>query len=185
MSRDGQSAVGSSETESVDSWLREVARADNVEPGPLEGDMVGDSFRIERKLGAGGMGVVYLAHDLRLHRPIALKLHSRGDGAQRTEREARVLASVVHPNVVTIHDIGNWKGRTYIAMEYLDGGNLRTWLGARLRGWREILAIFLEAARGLGAIHRAGMVHRDFKPDNVLLGFDGRVRIADFGLALK
>jgi len=94
-----------------------------------------------------------------------------------------VLASVVHPNVVTIHDIGNWRGRTYIAMEYLDDGNLRTWLGARHRGWREVLAIFLEAARGLGAIHRAGLVHRDFKPDNVLLGSDGRIRIADFGLA--
>lgn len=183
MSRDGESAVGSSDVESIDSWLRGVARADNVEPGPLEGDVVGENFYIERKLGAGGMGVVYLARDLRLHRPIALKLHRGGDGAQRTEREARVLASVVHPNVVTIHDIGNWKGRTYIAMEYLDGGSLRTWLGARHRGWREILAIFLEAARGLGAIHRAGLVHRDFKPDNVLLGSDGRVRVADFGLA--
>ncbi|HEX3763327.1 MAG TPA: protein kinase [Kofleriaceae bacterium] len=183
MSRGGQYAIGSSEEESIDSWLREVARADHVEPGPVEGDMVGDSFCIERKLGAGGMGVVYLAHDLRLHRPIALKLHRRGDGAQRTEREARVLASVVHPNVVTIHDIGHWRGRTYIAMEYLGGGSLRTWLGARHREWREILAIFLEAARGLGAIHRAGLVHRDFKPDNVLLGSDGRVRIADFGLA--
>src|SRR3954464_9507043 len=150
MSRDGQSAVGPSEPDSIDSWLREVARADDVEPGPLEGDMIGDSFCIERKLGAGGMGVVYLPRDLRLGRPIALKLHRRGDGAQRTEREARVLASVVHPNALTIHDIGTWRGRTYIAMEYLDGGSLRTWLAARPRGWREILAIFLAAARGLG-----------------------------------
>jgi len=185
MSRDGQSAVGPSEAERFDSWLREVARADDVDPGPLEGDLIGAHFCIERRLGAGGMGVVYLARDLRLHRPIALKLHRRGDGAQRTEREARVLASVVHPNVVTIHDIGTWRGRTYIAMEYLEGGSLRTWLAARHRGWREILAIFLEAARGLVAIHRAGLVHRDFKPDNVLLGSDGRVRVADFGLARR
>jgi predicted Ser/Thr protein kinase len=183
MAGDGQSAVRSSEAESVDSLLRAVARAADVDPSPVEGDVIGGNFCIERKLGAGGMGVVYLARDLRLHRRIALKLHSNSDGAQRIEREARVLASVVHPNVVTVHDVGSWNGRAYIAMEYLDGGSLRAWLGARYRGWREILAIFIEAARGLDAMHRAGLVHRDFKPDNVLLGSDGRVRIADFGLA--
>jgi len=183
MSGDGQSAVGSVEVESVDSLLRAVARAADVDPPPVEGDVIGGNYCIEHKLGAGGMGAVYLARDLRLHRWIALKLHSHGENAQRTEREARVLASVVHPNVVTIHDVGSWNGRAYIAMEYLDGGTLRAWLGARYRGWREIVAIFVEAARGLDAIHRAGLVHRDFKPDNVLLGSDGRVRIADFGLA--
>jgi predicted Ser/Thr protein kinase len=183
MSRDEQPSAVSSEAERVDSFLRAVARVDDVDPPPIEGDVIGGNFCVESKLGAGGMGVVYLARDLRLHRRIALKVHSRADGAQRTEREARVLASVVHPNVVTIHDVGTWNGRTYIAMEYLDGGNLRAWLGARPRGWREILAIFLEAARGLEAMHLAGLVHRDFKPDNVLLGSDGRVRIADFGLA--
>jgi predicted Ser/Thr protein kinase len=182
MLRDG-SAVGSDEVESVDSLLRAVARAGDVDPPPVAGDVIGENFCIERKLGAGGMGVVYLARDLRLHRRIALKLHGHRDSAERIEREARTLAQLADPNVVTIHDVGSWNGRAYIAMEYLDGGSLRAWLRARDRGWREILAIFLEAARGLDAIHRAGLVHRDFKPDNVLLGSDGRVRIADFGLA--
>jgi len=176
--------TGDSEApETVDSLVRAVARASYVEPGPVEGDTIGGSFRIERKLGAGGMGVVYLARDLRLQRSVALKLHSGGDGALRTEREARVLARLVHPNVVTIYDVGTWRGRTYIAMEYLDGGTLREWLASGPRGWREILSIFVQAARGLEAAHQAGLVHRDFKPDNVLLGSDGRVRVADFGLA--
>jgi predicted Ser/Thr protein kinase len=171
------------DVEPADSLLRAVARASNVEPGPVEGDVIGGNFRIEGKLATGGMGVVYLARDVRLRRPIALKLHKTAEGASRSEREARVLARLVHPNVVTIHDVGIWRDRTYIAMEYLDGGTLRTWLGERRRTWREILAIFLQAGRGLEAAHRAGLVHRDFKPDNVLLGSDGRVRVADFGLA--
>lgn len=171
------------EVEPADSVLRAVAHAPHVEPGLTEGDVVDGNFSIEGKLGVGGMGAVYLARDLRLHRQIALKLHRRSDGAQRTEREARVLARLVHPNVVTVHDVGSWQGRTYIAMEYLDGGTLWQWLGARRRSWRELVAVFIQAARGLEAAHQAGLVHRDFKPQNVLLGTDGRICVADFGLA--
>lgn len=171
------------DVEAPDSLLCAVARASYVEPGPMEGEVIGGNFRIECKLASGGMGVVYLARDVRLRRPIALKLHKTADGASRSEREARVLARLVHPNVVTIYDVGIWRDRTYIAMEYLDGGTLRTWLGERRRTWREIVSIFIQAGRGLEAAHHAGLVHRDFKPENVLLGSDGRVRVADFGLA--
>lgn len=172
-------------SEPVDSLVRAVARAAPLSPGPAEGDLIGGNFRVERKLGAGGMGVVYLARDLRLERQVALKLHGdrHGDGEARIEREARALARLVHPNVVTVHEVGSWQGRTYIAMEYLDAGTLRAWLAARRHPWRGIVAIFLQAARGLAAAHDAGLVHRDFKPDNVLLGGGGRVRVADFGLA--
>lgn len=171
------------ESESADSLLRAVASTSIVLPAPREGDVIGGNFRVESKLGAGASGVVYLAHDLRLHRRIALKLHIGGEGAHRIDREARVIAQLAHPNVVTVHDVGEWRGRTYIAMEFLDGGTLRAWLGARARGWREIVSVFIAAGRGLEAAHRAGLVHRDFKPDNVLLGSNGRVCVADFGLA--
>jgi len=143
---------------------------------------VGGTYRVIRRLGAGGMGVVYLAHDRRLKRDVALKLHGAATG-ERLAREATAIAQLVHPNVVTVYQIGPHDGATYVAMEYVDGGTARTWLTERPRTWREVLAVYLGAARGLGAAHAAGMVHRDFKPENLLIGLDGRVRVADFGLA--
>src|SRR5262245_54309253 len=112
------------------------------------GVLVAETFRIERKLGRGGMGVVYLARDERLHRPVALTLH---DGApdearERMLREAKVMARLSHPNVITIHEVGTVEGRPFVAMEHLDGGTLREWLDAKPRGWREILARYLAAA---------------------------------------
>ncbi|MBL8619785.1 MAG: serine/threonine protein kinase [Myxococcales bacterium] len=146
------------------------------------GELVDDTYRVVRRLGAGGMGVVYLAHDQRLKRDVALKLHARG-AAARLAREATAIAQLQHPNVVTVYQIGTHAGFPYVAMEYVDGGTARAWLAEARRPWRAIVALYVAAARGLAAAHAAGMVHRDFKPENLLVGKDGRVRVADFGLA--
>ncbi|MBX3259833.1 MAG: serine/threonine protein kinase, partial [Labilithrix sp.] len=143
-------------------------------------------YVVERELGRGGMGVVFAAFDPALQRKVALKV-VRGDdddhSAQaRMTREARAMASLAHPNVVTIHDVGELPdGQIFLAMELVDGQTLR----ALMRGPQPIdqaLDLFTQAGRGLAAAHAAGLVHRDFKPDNVLVGRDGRVRVTDFGL---
>jgi tRNA A-37 threonylcarbamoyl transferase component Bud32/tetratricopeptide (TPR) repeat protein len=143
-------------------------------------------FAILRKLGQGGMGVVFLAYDEDLDRKVALKLLQRARDPQRSRarltREAQALARLSHPNVVGIHEIGEHDGQVFIAMEYVRGRTLRRWLDTEPRPWREVLAVLLQAGRGLEAAHAAGLVHRDFKPDNVLVGDDGRVRVVDFGL---
>ena len=149
------------------------------------GQVIGARFRIDRKLGAGGMGVVFLARDLSLGRDLAIKFPSvaMGDRDRLLHREAAALARLVHPNVVTVYEIGAWNEHTFVAMEYVPGGTARTWLAAQPRTARAILALYVDAGRGLAAAHGAGLVHRDFKPDNVLVGEDGRGRVADFGLA--
>jgi tetratricopeptide (TPR) repeat protein len=142
-------------------------------------------------VGTGAMGTVYAVYDPELNRRVALKL-LRGEGrsgAPRSElrsrllREAQAMARLSHPNVVPVHDVGTAGDEVFISMDYIDGVNLRTWLTARRRGWEEILRVFVGAGRGLAAAHRAGLVHRDFKPDNVLLDKSGRVCVTDFGLA--
>jgi tetratricopeptide (TPR) repeat protein/predicted Ser/Thr protein kinase len=136
-------------------------------------------------LGAGAMGVVYSARDLELGRTVALKL-LRGDaehGGERLLREAKAAAALSHPNVVVLHEVGTFKGRVFIAMERVEGGSLTQWLASVRREPEEIVAVFRQAAEGLAAAHEAGIVHRDFKPDNVLMGRDGRARVADFGVA--
>jgi tetratricopeptide (TPR) repeat protein len=146
---------------------------------PIDGQ-----YRIERVLGHGGMGVVYLARDLRLDRDVALKVGTTVSrlALGRVEREAVALAKLQHQNVVVVHQVGELGGRLYIAMEYVAGGNAREWLASRPRTWREIVALYAAAGDGLAAAHAAGLVHRDFKPDNVLVGDDDRPRVADFGL---
>jgi tetratricopeptide (TPR) repeat protein/tRNA A-37 threonylcarbamoyl transferase component Bud32 len=143
-------------------------------------------FAILRKLGQGGMGVVFLAYDEGLDRKVALKLLRRSRDPHRSRarltREAQALARLSHPNVVGIHEIGEHDGQIYIAMEYVRGQTLRQWMNRETRPWREVLRVLLQAGRGLEAAHAAGLVHRDFKPDNVLVGEDGRVRVVDFGL---
>ena len=180
------------EDDDFDSLLREVARAPSVDALPLgdeelaPGTVLDGCFRIVRRLGRGGMGVVYLADHLQLERKVALKLCSAAagkTGTSRLLREARTMASLVHDNVVTVYDVGTVDDRVYIAMEFVDGGTVRDWLARRPRTWAEIVRVFVAAGRGLAAAHAAGLVHRDFKPDNVLMGLDGRVRVADFGLA--
>ncbi|MCX4242701.1 serine/threonine-protein kinase [Paraliomyxa miuraensis] len=140
-------------------------------------------FSIERKLGAGGMGTVYLAHDDELARDVALKLvrgTSELAGERMRLREARGLARIAHPNVITVFDVGEHEGRVWLAMEHVPGRTLRDCAAELPR--QRVLELWIAAGRGLAAIHEAGLVHRDVKPDNVLLGDDGRVRVIDLGL---
>ena len=140
-------------------------------------------FTIERLLGSGGMGIVFVALDPVLDRRVALKLiRGAGDRAEeRLLREAQALAKLKHANVVTVHEAGSAEGSVFIAMELVDGTNLRTWLETP-RTWREVLAVFVAAGRGLAAAHEAGLVHRDFKPENVFVDRAGAVKVGDFGL---
>ncbi len=153
------------------------------------GDRVG-RYLVLSALGSGGMGVVFSAYDPQLDRKVALKLLRAGityntkDARTRLRREAQAIAQLSHPNVVNVYDVGSTEeDDLYIAMEFVEGDTLTTWLKAYPRTWREIVDIFLQAARGLMAAHSVGLLHRDFKPDNVLVGSDGRVRVTDFGLA--
>ncbi|MFO0552257.1 MAG: serine/threonine-protein kinase [Polyangiaceae bacterium] len=144
-------------------------------------------YELGRELGRGGMGVVYEARDPQLLRAVAVKVLRPGGGptaAARMLREAQILARFKHPNVITIHDVGtSLEGEIFLAMELASRGSLRAYLREEGRTYREVCAAFLQAGRGLFAAHERGLVHRDFKPDNVLLGDDGQFRVTDFGLA--
>jgi eukaryotic-like serine/threonine-protein kinase len=139
------------------------------------------------EIGAGGMGRVYRAYDPKLSREVAVKkLRVRGPGSTggaRMLREAKAMAQLSHPNVVPIYDVEIDDDDVAIAMEYVEGDTLREWLRRGPHEWREVIDAFVEAGRGLAAAHAQGIVHRDFKPANVLFGKDGRVRVMDFGLA--
>jgi tetratricopeptide (TPR) repeat protein len=146
-------------------------------------------FVVQRHLDEGGMGLIFSAHDEELDRPVALKIlraqQSEGSiGRARLLREAQALAKLSHPNVVTVYEVGEWSGHVYVAMELIEGRTLRGWLKLKRWGWREVVDKLIQAGRGLAAAHKVGIIHRDFKPSNVLVGKDGRVRVLDFGLAL-
>ena len=144
-------------------------------------------------IGRGGMGEVYAAYDPELDRKIAVKLLRAGadepfgaeDGRTRLLREAQAIARLSHPNVVVVYDVGTFRDSVFIAMEFVEGHTLAYWLEAAPRGTREVLEVFLAAGRGLAAAHEAGLLHRDFKPDNVMITEDGQVRVMDFGMARK
>jgi eukaryotic-like serine/threonine-protein kinase len=136
-------------------------------------------------IGSGGMGLVYLAIDPDLDRKIAIKLMRRRtpQGHARLLREGQAMARVKHPNVVSVHDLGLYEDLVFVAMDYIDGSTLTEHLAGRSHRWRDVMRVFLDAGEGLAAAHAAGVVHRDFKPDNVLVDKSGRVYVTDFGLA--
>jgi tetratricopeptide (TPR) repeat protein/predicted Ser/Thr protein kinase len=154
----------------------------------VPGRMIG-RYEYVRTLGSGGMGVVHLTRDPELDRLVAVKLvHKRAlspHSAERLRREAATLAKLNHVNIVTVYDVGEHEGELFIAMEHVEGSTLHDWQhGGSRRSVTELIDVYRQAAAGLAAAHRAGVVHRDFKPSNVLVGSDGRVRVADFGLAM-
>jgi tRNA A-37 threonylcarbamoyl transferase component Bud32 len=145
-------------------------------------------YKLLHRVGEGAMAAVFVAYDPELDRRVALKLvrtDGKGDsvGWSRVQREARALARISHPNVVTIHEVGRADDQVFVAMEFVDGLTLDEWQRVRPRALPEILALYVQAGRGLIAAHGVGVIHRDFKPANVLVGEDGRARVADFGLA--
>ncbi len=180
-----------------------AAKQDETRPGPdagsprpepnvlLAGDDLG-RYMVLEQIGAGGMGLVYSAYDRTLDRRVALKQvrseslspEKRQELLGRLVREARAMARLSHPNVVAVHDAFAHEGEFFVAMEFIDGTTLRRWLREKERPVEEILPVFLAAGEGLKAAHVRGLVHRDFKPDNVLVGKDGRVCVTDFGLVL-
>jgi len=178
-------------THSSHALLAPEASARQADGAPLRpGDSVG-RFVVERLLGMGGMGAVHAAYDPDLERNVALKLvrpwhrpgerQGAGEASARLRREAQALAKLSHPNIVPVYEVGEFRDQTYLAMELVEGQTLKDWL-AEGPALRALLEVFLEAAEGLSAAHEAGFVHRDFKPSNVMVGADGRVRVLDFGL---
>jgi serine/threonine protein kinase/tetratricopeptide (TPR) repeat protein len=142
-------------------------------------------------VGRGGMGEVYAAYDPELDRKVAVKLLrvkpgagvSLTEGRQRTLREAQAIARLSHPNVVVVFDVGTFEEKVFIAMEFVEGHTAGFWAQSQNRTWQETLKVYLAAGHGLAAAHEKGLVHRDFKPDNVMVSRDGQVRVMDFGLA--
>jgi serine/threonine protein kinase/tetratricopeptide (TPR) repeat protein len=179
-------ATGESRTEPEGGRKRRGMRGEALAAGTAIG-----RYTILGLVGRGGMGEVYAAYDPTLDRKVALKLMlpeaavKDERGQERLLREAQAIAKLSHPNVVVVYDVGTFAARVYVAMEYVEGMTLAEWLAAEPRTWSQIVGVFLEAARGLSAAHRAGFVHRDFKPQNVMVGRDGTARVMDFGLARR
>ncbi len=144
-------------------------------------------YRDLERIGVGGMGIVYSAHDPDLDRTVALKVlrPTRLVGDDDVLEEARILARTSHPNIVPVLDVGRHGDEAFIAMERVEGHTLQRWLSEERRGWQRVVEVLVDAGRGLAAAHAHGVVHRDFKPSNMIIGADGRVRVMDFGLALQ
>ena len=168
--------------------LAELART--MPPG--HGDWLGERYQLLEPLGIGGMGVVYTALDTKLQRKVAVKRLRELATAAPTERrrarflrEAQLLASLSHPNVLTVHDVGGVDPELWVVMELVDGWPMSRWISEAdpRPGWRQILDLYVQVGRGLSAAHQLGVVHRDVKPENILVARNGRVLIGDFGLA--
>ena len=163
---------------------------DSVPAALARGSSIG-RYIVLAMVGRGGMGEVYAAYDPELDRKVAVKLLrvkpgngvSLAEGRTRTLREAQAIARLSHPNVVVAYDVGTFEDKVFIAMEYVEGNTVTYWLQVQERSWKEILDVFKDAARGLGAAHEKGLIHRDFKTDNVMISRDRHVRVMDFGLA--
>jgi serine/threonine protein kinase len=173
-------------TASLEGAKREPADRDRDAAMPPVGAPSARYVFLDR-IGSGAMGVVHAAWDRELNRKVALKLvrPDRQDPRDQTRllREAQAMAVLRHENVVLVYDVGLLDGQVFVAMEFVEGGSLRSWLREEPRSWQLVVRTLVAAGRGLRAAHAAGLVHRDFKPDNVLVGKDGVVRVADFGLA--
>jgi len=171
--------------------LADDAERDSASIAWTRNELALGRYEVLEELGVGGMGVVYAAYDPKLGRKVAIKLlhpqasgiTSASEGRARLLREAHAMAKLAHPNVIAVHDVGTEGDRVFIVMEHVEGSTLATWLSERARPWREVLSMFVQAGRGLAAAHAAGILHRDFKPENVLVGKDERSRVMDFGLA--
>ena len=159
---------------------------------PGQGDWLGERYQLLEPLGIGGMGVVYTAFDTKLQRKVAIKrLREMAVAASadrrraRFLREAQLLASLSHPNVLTVHDVGGVDPELYVVMELVDGWPMSRWISEAVPrpDWRRILDLYVQVGRGLSAAHQLGVVHRDVKPENILVARSGRVLIGDFGLA--
>lgn len=187
-SRNERSDEDDTSNDGFDSFLAALAsspppyRPPRLQPGSV----FDDRYRVERELGRGGMGTVYLAEDLELRRRVALKV-AAGRRTEvelvRLQQEAKLMAQVSHPGIVTVFEAKAVGDGLYLALEFVPGGTLRDWFDLEQRGWREVVGMFIRIAEALHAAHTSGVVHRDFKPHNVLLGLDRTPRIADFGLA--
>ncbi len=167
---------------------KQILAADFAQP-LQPGERV-DRYRIEAQLGSGAMGIVYAAHDPDLDRPVAVKVlrpRDAGSAADQLEarlrREAKAIARISDPHVVSVYDVGRHGAQLFVAMELVEGATLGRWLRERPRTTGEVLEVMRQAGRGLAAAHAAGLVHRDFKPDNILVSADGRTKVGDFGLA--
>jgi serine/threonine protein kinase/Tol biopolymer transport system component len=189
----GQSGKGQSgKTQSGKSWIVPVAPSvvatpDAQDRSQSDGFQIAH-YRIQRAIGRGGMGDVYLAKDQRLGRPVAIKLlradhHPTEERIRRMQQEARAVCSLNHPNIVTIHEIGEEDGAPYIVSEYIEGNTLRDLLAPHGLRPDHALEITLQIAGALSAVHQMGIVHRDIKPENVMVRIDGYVKVLDFGLA--
>ncbi|MBD0371092.1 MAG: serine/threonine protein kinase [Pyrinomonadaceae bacterium] len=145
------------------------------------------NYRIESLLGSGGMGEVYLANELKLNRKVALKILPRHfvadlERADRFKRGAWALSAINHPNLITIYEVGEASGLNFIAMELVEGRTLRAMMQSGLK-LKESLSIAAQVAEALAAAHQSGIIHRDIKPDNIMVRVDGYVKLLDFGLA--
>lgn len=180
--------AGSFLQESPVNKLSAIARSEVATPAIAAGQVLSGRFRIVRFIGRGGMGEVYEAHDTRLRREVAIKVLPQsfaGDAGRlrRFELEARAVASLNHPNILALYDVGVGNGTPYLVVELLEGQTLRDLIGANAVAGRKVVDYALQIARGMAAAHSKGIVHRDLKPANIFVCRDGRVKILDFGLA--
>jgi serine/threonine protein kinase len=167
--------------------LDRQARASELAPAPVGPGLQLGHYTIEAAIGSGGMGTVFRALDARLNRPVAIKFLSDdlADAAarRRFQREAQMASALNHPHILTVYDVGEFDGRQYLVTEFVDGGTLKDWARKEPRNWEDVAQLLTGVADGLTTAHQAGILHRDVKPDNILVTASGYAKLADFGLA--
>ena len=155
--------------------------------GGIQSGMLLGSYRLQDVVGEGGMGVVIVALDTKLQRPVAIKFLSThiadAESRRRFQREAQLASSLNHPHILTVHDVGEFDGSQYLVSEFVDGGTLKDWAAEEPRSWRQVVDVLIGVADALATAHQAGILHRDVKPQNVLVAKNGYAKLADFGLA--